>query len=442
MKNYDAIVIGGGPAGLAAAYNLKSDGKSVAVFENDLWGGTCPNRGCDPKKMLLSGVEARDRIAQLQGKGYSDIPFMNWRDIEQFKETYTSKIPSGSKGGLDSAGIDTFHGDAKFISENEIQFDNETFHADNFVVATGQHPSILNIDGSENLLTSNEFLSLKQMPKSITFIGAGYIAFELANIANATGAEVHLVHHNDRPLKAFDSEFVDDMVSQMKSRGIKFHFNVNTKQVVKNDDGYTLVGDDFKLNTDLIICATGRVPSVEGLDLDAAGIEYSAKGIQVNENLQTTNKNIYAIGDVIAKSEPKLTPVGGFEAKYATDYLLDKIKEPISYPAGPTLVYGSPKLAKVGVSVPEAEAEPDKYRIVSSNLTSWFTYYRLNEPVAKSKIIFDKNQQMVGATVLTEQADELINLLTIAIDKKISNAEYTKMIMGYPTVASDLQYLI
>ncbi|WP_125708217.1 dihydrolipoyl dehydrogenase family protein [Companilactobacillus zhongbaensis] len=441
MKNYDAIVIGGGPAGGAAAYGLKAAGKTVAIFEGDLWGGTCPNRGCDPKKMLLSAVEARDRIKQLQGNGFSEVPYANWTEMERFKETYTSKVPEGTKNGLDSAGIDTFHGNASFISENEIKLRSETFQADKFIIATGQKPSLLNIPGSDNMITSNEFLSMKEMPKSITFIGAGYIAMELANIASATGAEVHLIHHNDRPLKAFDGDFVDDMVEHMKASGIKFHFNVDVDEVKKTADGLSIQAKDFELNTGAVVCATGRIPNVAELNLDKAGVTVEKAGIKVNDNLQTTNPKIYAVGDVIAKTEPKLTPVAGFEAKYAVQHILGKINTPITYPAIPTLVYGSPKLAKVGVSIPEAKADSDHYQVSEFDLTSWFTYHRLNEPKAAAKIVLDKNKTIVGATVLTEQADELINLLTIAIDKKMDNSSLNDFIFGYPTVASDLQYL-
>ncbi|WP_125768550.1 dihydrolipoyl dehydrogenase family protein [Companilactobacillus furfuricola] len=441
MKKYDAIVIGGGPAGGAAAYALKGAGKKVAIFEDDLWGGTCPNRGCDPKKMLLSAVEARDRIKQLQGNGFSKVPDADWTEMERFKETYTENIPEGTKKGLDSAGIATYYGKSSFISENQLQFDSEVFEADQFIIATGQKPSILIIEGSENLITSNEFLSLKQMPKSITFIGAGYIAMELANIANATGADVHLIHHNDRPLKAFDEDFVNDMVEQMKQSGITFHFNVYVDQVEKTSDGLTIHANDFELKTGAVVCATGRIPNVEGLNLEQAGVKVERSGIKVNEYLQTDNPNIYAVGDVIKKSEPKLTPVAGFEAKYAVGHILGQNSQPISYPAIPTLVYGSPKLAKVGISIPDAKADPEQYQVNEFDLTNWFTYHRINEPKAAAKIVLNNNKQIVGATVLTEQADELINLLTIAVDKKMDNSALNDFIFGYPTVASDLQYL-
>lgn len=440
-NKFDVIVLGAGPAGLAEGYALKSAGKSVAIVENYQWGGTCPNRGCDPKKILLSGVQARDRVEQLQGKGFSSVPFVNWSELEAFKETYTSKIPSGSRNGAVSAGITAIDGDPEFISDDKIQVNNNVYQAQNFVIATGQRPSQINISGKENLLTSTDFLSLKTMPKKITFIGAGYIAFELATIANSTGAEVHIVHHNDRPLKGFDKQYVDELIKQLENRGIKFHFNVDTTAIEKNDQGYTLKAKDFSLDSDLVVGATGRIPNTDKLKLDKAHVEYSAKGIQTNDHLQTSNKRIYAIGDVLDKNEPKLTPVAGFEARYVADILNGKNDQAIVYPAIPTLVYGSPELAKVGLSTIDKE-NSDQFHVVDQDQTKWFTYYRTNEHVAKAKIVFDKDEQIVGATILSNEADEVINYLTTAINKKMTHDEVVNTIFAYPTPASDLQYLL
>ncbi|WP_125711705.1 dihydrolipoyl dehydrogenase family protein [Companilactobacillus kedongensis] len=441
-NKYDAIVIGGGPAGLAEAYALKAASKNVAVIENYQWGGTCPNRGCDPKKMLLSGVQARDRIEQLQGKGFSDIPWVNWTELETFKETYTSKIPAGSRNGIVSAGITAIDGEPKFISTDQVEVNGEVYQADNFVIATGQRPSRLNITGKENLLTSTDFMNLKSMPKKIIFIGAGYIAFELATIASATGAEVHIVHHNDRPLKEFDASYVDELVKQLQYRGINFHFNVDTKSIENNTKGYTLKADDFSLDSDLIVGATGRIPNVEELALDRANVKFDNKGIQTNDHLQTTNPKIYAIGDVLDKVAPKLTPVAGFEASYVASVINGSQSHGIVYPAIPTLVYGGPELAKVGISTVEAKKDPDNYRVVDQDLTKWFTYYRTSEHVAKAKVVFDNDDQIVGATILSNEADEVINYLTIAINKKMKHDKIANTIFSYPTPASDLEYLL
>jgi Pyruvate/2-oxoglutarate dehydrogenase complex, dihydrolipoamide dehydrogenase (E3) component, and related enzymes len=233
MEKFDVIVIGAGPAGLAAARNLKESGKSVAIVENDLWGGTCPNRGCDPKKVLLSAVQARDKVIQLQEKGFSEVPNIDWTKLEAFKKTFTDPVSKGSKKSMIDADIKAIDGAAQFIDDNKISVSGVSYSADNFIIATGQRPSILDIPGKEYLQTSNEFLSLPQMPKTITFIGGGYIAFELATIANAAGAKVNIVLHNDHPLKEFDKSFALDLVDQLKNKGVNFYFNVNTKEIKK-----------------------------------------------------------------------------------------------------------------------------------------------------------------------------------------------------------------
>ena len=434
MEKFDTIIIGAGPAGLAAAYNLKGNGQKVAVIENNLWGGTCPNRGCDPKKVLLSGVEARDRMAQLQGKGFDDVPFVNWEQLETFKEKFTAPVSTGSRKGIVDADITAIDGQPKFTSENTLVVDGTEYQAGKFIIATGQRPSYLDIAGREHLLSSTDFLSLKKMPDDITIIGAGYIAFELATIANATGAKVHIVHHNDHPLKAFDQEYAMELVKQLENKGVDFNFNVDTQSISAQDGKYILKADNFELSTDLVIGATGRIANVDFLDLEKANVQFNRHGVVVNDHLQSTNENIYAIGDVVATKQPKLTPVGGFEAGYVSDVLLGKTDKKLELPLIPTVVYGSPKLAKVGVQTGD--------KVVEQDVTSWFTYSHTNEPVAKVKIVLNDKKQIIGATLLSNEADSLINLLTLAIKQKMSHEDVVKQIFAYPTAASDLEYLI
>lgn len=436
MEKFDTIIIGAGPAGLAAAYDLKASGQKVAVVENNLWGGTCPNRGCDPKKVLLSGVEARDKMIQLQGKGFGEVPYVNWKQLETFKETFTDPVSSGSREGIVKAGITAIDGQPKFTSENTIKVNGQTeYQADKFIIATGQRPSYLNIPGKEHLLSSTDFLSLKAMPKDITIIGAGYIAFELATIANATGAKVHIIHHNDRPLKEFNQTYAMELVKQLENKGVDFNFNIDTQAIEQQADGqYVIKADNFELMTDLVIGATGRIPNADFLDLEKAGVEYSRHGIEVNSKLQSTNENIYAIGDVVATKQPKLTPVGGFEADYVSDVLTGKTDKDLALPLIPTVVYGSPKLAKVGVQ--------DSNNVVDQDVTSWFTYSHTNEPKAKVRIVLNDHKEIIGATLLSNEADSMINLLTMAIKRHMTHADVVKEIMAYPTAASDLEYLI
>ncbi|SET01644.1 glutathione reductase (NADPH) [Enterococcus malodoratus] len=441
MEKYDAIVIGSGPAGNSAAYGLKEQGKKVAIIESDLWGGTCPNRGCDPKKMLMSGVEAQKRIETMLGKGFDQTPKIVWEDLMTFKKSYTDFVPQNTKEGLDAAEIDRYQGQASFIDANQIVVNDQELSANQFLIATGQRPAVLSIDGQDLLQSSTDFLDLNHLPKKMAFIGAGYIAFELAVIASAAGSEVHIIHHNDRPLKEFDQELVNDLVEHMKADGIQFHFNVNTKSVELMHPNYRITGENFELVVDMVIGATGRIPNVEGLNLEKAGISYDKRGIKVDEHLRTTQQNIFACGDVIAKTQPKLTPVAGFEAGYVVN-AMNGDNESIDYPLIPTIVFGDQRLARIGLSERELADHPEKYHSETTDLSSWYTYHRINDQGAKIKIVYDEDDKIVAITCLSQLADEVINYLLIILTKKMTHEEVEKYIFAYPSPASDLSYFI
>lgn len=439
---FDVIVIGSGVGGSGVASSLSSAGKKVAVVEEDLWGGTCPNRGCDPKKVLVSAVEARDSVSQLQGKGLETIPAINWPDLMSFKESFTNPVPEQSKKSLTDAGVETFSGSAEFLDEHTLQVNGDKLTADQFVIATGARPSLLDIPGKEYFLTSEDFLSLQEMPETVTFIGGGYIAFEFAAIANAAGAKVHLIHHNDRPLKAFDSELVQQLMEELENKGVTIHLNIETSKVTKSADGYVLSDDkSFELDTDLVFCSTGRIPNADNLQLEKAGVEFDKKGITVNDYLQTSSSHIFALGDVLAKKQPKLTPVSTFEANYLVAYLTGETQEAIAYPLISSQVFSGPKLAQIGVTTQEAEENTAEYEITTTDATKFFSYTRTNEPVSTVKVVTNKESGLiVGAACLNNEADELINYFHALIDHKVTATELSHKILGYPTIASDLEY--
>lgn len=441
MKKYDVVIIGSGVGGTTAAYALKKANKSVALIEDDLWGGTCPNRGCDPKKVLISAVEARERSEQLVGKGFHSTPAINWPELMAFKHTFTDPFPKAYKDGLQAAKIDAITGTAKFISNKQVQVGEEVFEASNFIISTGQRPNLLDIEGKEHLKTSSDFLDLKKLPKKMTFIGAGYIAFELATIANAAGSEVTIIHRSNHPLNGFDEVFVNEMVLALETKGIKFVLDVDIKKIIKNKNDFTVVADNYKENSDYVICSAGRIPNIENLNLSIAGVEHDKNGISVNTHLKTTNPYVYACGDVLIKKIPKLTPVAEFEGNYIADKIINDSSYAISYPPVASIVYGSPKLAAVGLSVSEAKEQPNKYSIEETDMHNWFNYRRVNDPIMKAKLIFE-NKQLVGATILGNEADNMINYLAIIISKKITHEELKKMVLGSPTLASDLAYLV
>ncbi|WP_203650893.1 dihydrolipoyl dehydrogenase family protein [Secundilactobacillus yichangensis] len=439
--DYDTIVIGGGPGGLAVAYGLNSQQK-VLVIEGNLWGGTCPNFGCDPKKMLYGVVEAKRQVIRYHESGLPAEPKVDWPAMMAFKRGYTEKIPTGTEAGLKGAGIDHLHGTAQFVDGHTVRVGDQQVTGQQIVIATGATPNIPDIPGKAAFKTSTDFLNLDTLPEKVGFVGAGYVAIELANIAVEAGAEVHIFQHNDRLLRNFPQEYTERLKKILADKGIQFHMNTNVTALQTTDDQVKVTTDSdgsFTLNT--IFAAAGRRPNLDQLNLDGIGVTVEPQGIKVDDHLRTSVPSIYAIGDAIAKSVPKLTPVSGIEGRYVASVIACDTHDPIQYPAIPHTVFAGPELAQVGVTLESAKQAPDHYTISDQPVGSWYTYHRLQDQNAHVTTIVDKTSgKLVGAIVLAINAEELINDFSELITHGTPAKNATDWTPVYPSVTSDLGY--
>lgn len=437
--DYDTIVIGGGPGGLAAAYGLAAKQK-VLVIESDLWGGTCPNYGCDPKKMLYRGVEVKNATLRMNGFGISGTARIDWPSLMAFKRSYTTGIPAGTLTGLTRTGIKTLYGRAQLLGQHMVKVGSQNVTGEHIVIATGHTPRFPDIPGANLLKTSRDFLDVDELPTSIAFIGAGYVSVELANIAAAAGADVHIIGHSDRLLRAFPKVATEALKQLLLKTGIHFHPNVELTKISPLGTMTHLHADGFDLNVDMAVTAMGRIANVADLGLANAGIKSDLRGIPVDDHLRTAVANIYAIGDVNLKPQPKLTPVAGFEGRYVAQQILGS-QEPIHYPAIPTIVFGPTELAKVGVALEDVLAAPEQYQVTHNETTHWYTYNRIQDPDAQVWTIVDKSTgKLAGAVVLASLAEDLINTFAAAIDAGQEPSDLNR-IYAYPSAQSDLQYL-
>lgn len=440
MKRYDTIIIGAGPAGLAAAQELV-ERQQVLVVDEGTWGGTCPNFGCDPKKMLYSAVQAKNWSGRMTNVGLVGIPQINWPRLMAFKRRYTEPIPERTRASLQQRGVATASGAVTFLDPYTIEVAGEPYRADHFVIATGRTPVKPEIIGADLLFTSTDFLDLDQLPHTVAFIGGGFVSLELATIAAAAGAQVHVIHHNRRLLRAFPEEATKRLLEAMQHMGVKFHFDATVTEATAVKSGVHLVGQAVDLTVGKAFVGVGRAPALP-MGLPNAGVVTTQAGITVNDHLQTSMPHIYAAGDVVAKAQPKLTPVANFEGRYVGLQLLGD-EAAISYPPTPEMVFGAVEVGQVGLSLAAAQAEPKRYTVLDQAVGQWYTYNRIQDASAQVITIVDRtNGQLAGAVVVGAQMEELLNLFTMAIAAKLPVDTIKHWLFTKPSAASDLPYLL
>ena len=435
MFDYDVVFIGSGHACWHAAVALVQGGKKVAIVEQDLVAGTCTNYGCDAKILLDAPFEAIDDIERYSKIGASNIPAMDWKKLMKYKKGEIGKFPLGMSLMFKMSKIKLIKGHGELEDKHTIRIGNKTITSNYIVIGTGEHPNRLDIEGKEYLHDSREFLDLEEFPKRIVFIGAGIISMEFASIALKMKSEVNIIQFNDRALGQYPKKYVDRLVKKMKEEGANFKFNESAVKVEKEQNEYVVtLKSGKKIKCDYVLDAIGRLPNVENMGLDKVGIEYSSKGIKVDEYLRTNIDNIFASGDVIDKRIPKLTPTATFESEYIASYILGLNTEKINYPVIPNLVFTLPRISQVGISVKEAEENKDRYRIVEIPFGKNMLFWAKNDKDIDFTFIFDNNtNDLVGAAFYGSDAGTYVDLVTIIINKKMTQKDLREMIFAFPT---------
>lgn len=443
--DYDVIVIGSGAAAQTIVYELKKQGKSVAIIEKNEWGGTCALRGCVPKKVLVGAAEVKKRAEDINQKGISFESFrINWPDLIEFKKTFTDSKPEQFKKSFQDAGINLYEGTARFTGNHSIKVNDAELVANNFVIAAGAKPRPLSIPGKKHVINSKQFLELHSLPRSILFIGGGLVSFEFAHIAAQAGSKVTILHRSQQPLKQFDTDLVKILIKASKDVGIDVKVNKPVVEVKNKDECFLVITEnDEVFETDLVVHGAGRVPNIDDLSLKKANIRFSKRGIEVNEYMQNpSNPSIFACGDA-ADSNLPLTPVAGAEAKIVLTNLLYGNNKKSDNSVIPSVVFTIPPLAMVGLSESQAQERKISYTTTFQDTSSWFSSRRIGLNYSGFKILIDKkNQNIIGAHLLGHHAEELINLFTVFIKKEMKVDEIKDFIWAYPTSNYDINYML
>ena len=448
-RKFDVIAIGTGSAASAVASRCREAGWQVAIVESRPFGGTCALRGCDPKKVLVGAAEAVDWARRMKGKGIQAAKLqIDWPELMRFKRSFTEPVPKRREEGFAKAGISAFHGRARFAGPTTIQVGEETLEGRYVVIAAGEAPADLKIPGAEHLTTSDQFLELNELPRRILLIGGGYIAFEFAHVAARVESQVTVLHRGPRPLALFDPDLVDLLVERTRELGIDVHLGTEAIGIEKSSAQLIVralaSGETGTFETEIVVHAAGRVPEINDLNLDAAGIEWEKRGVRVNEFLQSvSNPAVYAAGDAAASGGPPLAPVASYEGQIVASNLLKGNHQTSNYLGIPSVVFTIPHLAAVGLSERGAREQNLKFRVQKEMTSTWYSSRRVAETHSGYKVLVEEGtDRILGAHILGSEAGEVINLFAIAIRTGMRATDLKHMLFAYPTSGSNMTRML
>lgn len=424
----DIIIIGSGPGGYRTAGYALQQGKQVVIIEKAEAGGTCLNSGCIPTKCLAHDAEANA----------SDFPAAAER-----KRNVMNQLRQGIEQLLSAPGITLVRGEATFKDARTVTVDGTDYEADDIIIATGSNSKMPPVEGIDNprVITSTEALNFQTLPAEIVIIGAGVIGMEFASILSRFGAKVSVIEYLKECLPVIDKDIAKRVRKQIeKLQGVTFYMDSAVKAI--NDNEVVFVSNKNGKETRLecpecpVLIATGRKPNIEGLNLEAAGVEYSPKGITVNDNMLTSVPHIYAIGDVTGRQMlAHAATFMGFRAVNAIVGKADRIRFDIM----PSAIFTYPEAAAVGLTEDQCKQQGIECRALKG-------YYRANgkalaidEPEGMVKLIAGADGRILGCTSYGAHSADIVQEVTAYMNCNATVADIADSVHIHPTLSEILQ---
>lgn len=450
-KDFDLIVIGGGSAGLTAAGLASSLGARTALVEEARLGGDCTWNGCVPSKALLHAAEIAFQIKRgVPGISASEVRIDSAEVLRDVRSVRTAIYEeSDAPPILESFGINVLEGSAKFLDSHTIELvtesDTKILSTKYFVIASGADPTPLSIDGVDNdaILTTDTVFDLEELPESLLIVGSGPVGLELAQGLNRLGVSVDVVDQGDRPGTRFEPDHAELILSTMESEGVTFHFGAKVLRGNESDGKLEIQISDEDQNQKSIVvarilAAIGRTPRTASLDLEAAGVKYSASGIVINHSCQTSQSHIYACGDVA--QGPDFTHVAEDMAKTAVKRILLKVPGARERDLVPEILYTSPEVARIGPRTEELVDRGTHFKTIR------FPYSRIDRAriirATDGEILIHYaplSGKILGSHIVGANAGEIIHELALAMAQGVSLREISSTLHGYPTFAQGVR---
>ena len=447
-SQYDVVVLGTGNAGMGAAGVTRAAGKTVAMVESWDVGGTCPLRGCVPKKVLVAAAQVLHQIELAPIHHiHVDKPRLDWRKLIERERTFVDGVPEDFANSLKGRGIDLLKGRARFAGRNQVAVDDQVLEAGKIVIATGSKTRPLPIPGAAHMITSDDVLEMATLPESVIFIGGGVIALEFSHVFVRAGVKVTILEAMPRLLPRLDSDAVARVHEESERIGIDILTDVKVEGVEAEDNKLSVrfehLSEAKTLSAAQVANGTGRTPDLGGLDLDAGEVEHDGTRITVDKYLRSvSNPDVYVAGDVLWSSA-QLSPTATYEGRIVGENIVSGDRVEPEYSHIPSSVFTVPAFASVGLTEAEAKDKGLAFNLKTNDMGAWRSSKTHAETVAFAKVLVDDDSgKILGAHLVGHGAEEVIHLFAFAMKHGITGPELASTVYAYPTFASDIRFLV
>lgn len=447
-ESFDVVVLGGGNAGVGATGPLRRAGLSVAMIEARDLGGTCPNRGCTPKKILVAAGHALHEIERARVHRIAvGKPKLDWAALIERKEAMIKDIPGNLAQAMERRQVEVIRGNAKFAGPDTIRVGDRLLKAGHIVIATGSKPRPLRIPGAQHMITSDDVLSGHEQPASVIFIGGGVISLEFGHVYARAGTSVTILEALPQLLPAMDKDAVAHLTAESERIGIRIRTGVNVLRVEQARGKLRVVfsrdGVEQMAEADRVVNGAGRIANIDTLDLAAGQVEHENGRISIDRHLRSiSNPRVHVCGDAVPIS-PQLSPIATYEGDIIGRNIVEGPKHSPDYEGMATSVFTVPVLASVGLAEAAARQKGFVFDVHVNDMLGWFSAKTYAETVSWSKIIIDRaSDRILGAHFVGHEGQELINIFALAIKFGITARQLRDHVYAYPSFSADIKHML
>lgn len=447
-RSFDVVILGGGNAGMGVTVATREAGLAVAIIEPDLLGGTCPNRGCMPKKVLVAAAHALDEIARAGAHHIAvGAPRLDWAALIDREKAMIRPIPASLEALMSRRGVEVIRGRGRFVAPNAVAVGGDTLEARHIVIATGSQPRRLPFPGAELMITSDEVLSERTLPAEVVFVGGGVIALEFSHVYARAGSRVTILEALPQLLGAMDADAVAQLRGATERIGVAIHTGVEVRRIEQAGDRLRMIfeegGAERTVTADRVVNGAGRIADVEGLDLAAGNVAAERERIALDQYLRSaSNPSVYVCGDAVAAT-PQLSPIATYQGRIVGRNIVEGPQHTPDYASIPACVFTVPALASVGLTQAAAERRGLRFRAEVNDLHEWLSGRTYAETAAWAKVLVEEGtDRIVGAHILGHAGEELIHLFALAMKHGIKAGDVRDLIYGFPTFSADIKSML